>query len=82
LAKLPQEQHLLPEDMQEIFQDLTELIIKANAHKGFSVIDVLQPCVTLIKTLIINSFRKILINWKNYDATNKEEAFKNRLNGD
>jgi len=58
---------------------LTELIIKANAHKGFSVIDVLQPCVTFNKDFNHKFFQENTYQLENYDATNKEEAFKKSL---
>lgn len=59
--------------------NLTELIIKANEHKGFSIIDVLQPCVTFNKEFNQQFFLKNTYQLKNHDVTNKEAAFKKSL---
>jgi 2-oxoglutarate ferredoxin oxidoreductase subunit beta len=37
---------------------LTEIMVKAISHKGFSVVDVLQPCVTFDKIHTYDWFRK------------------------
>jgi 2-oxoglutarate/2-oxoacid ferredoxin oxidoreductase subunit beta len=58
---------------------LTELIIKANAHKGFSLIDVLQPCVTFNKEFNQQFFLENTYQLENHDVKNKEEAFKKSL---
>jgi 2-oxoglutarate ferredoxin oxidoreductase subunit beta len=56
---------------------LTDLIIKANQHKGFSVIDILQPCVTFNKQYTHMFYQKNTYQiGKNYDPSNFEEAFK------
>jgi 2-oxoglutarate/2-oxoacid ferredoxin oxidoreductase subunit beta len=58
---------------------LTELIIKANDHKGFSVIDVLQPCVTFNKEVNHVFLRENIYELKDHDITSKEEAFRRSL---
>jgi 2-oxoglutarate ferredoxin oxidoreductase subunit beta len=59
---------------------LTELIIKANEHEGFSVIDILQPCVIFNKIYTHAFFQENTYKLGNdYDATNKSEAFKKSL---
>jgi len=58
---------------------LTMLFEKAIAHKGFSFIDVFQPCVTFNKTNTYDYFRSRvykLEDEKNYDTSNLELAFK------
>jgi 2-oxoglutarate/2-oxoacid ferredoxin oxidoreductase subunit beta len=60
-------------------QQLTEIMIKANEHKGFSVIDVLQPCVTFNKSFDHKFIQENTYCLENHDATNKEEAFKKSL---
>jgi len=59
--------------------NLTNLIIKANEHKGFSVIDVIQPCVTFNKDFDHKFFLENTYQLQNHDITNKEEAFKKSL---
>jgi len=59
---------------------LTELMIKANDHKGFSFIDVLQPCVTFNKDFTHEFFQENTYYLGNdYDSTNKEKAFKKSM---
>ena len=58
---------------------MTELIIKANEHRGFSIIDVLQPCVTFNKDFNHKFFQENTYQLENHDATNREEAFKKSL---
>lgn len=54
---------------------LTELIIKANEHKGISVIDILQPCVTYNKEYTNAYFRENTYYLpEDYDKTNKIKA--------
>ncbi len=51
---------------------LTELIIKAQAHKGFSFIDVLQPCETYNKQLTHQFYQEnTYVLEDTYDPTNK-----------
>jgi 2-oxoglutarate/2-oxoacid ferredoxin oxidoreductase subunit beta len=59
---------------------LTELIIKANEHKGISIIDILQPCITWNKEFS-PQFYQANTYWLDagYDVTNKEQAFKKSL---
>lgn len=57
-------------------QKLTELIAKANDHKGLSVIDILQPCVTFNKQLTNEFLRENTYYLpEDYDSSNKERAF-------
>ncbi|OGH09724.1 MAG: hypothetical protein A2152_03885 [Candidatus Levybacteria bacterium RBG_16_35_6] len=58
---------------------LKDLIIKANEHKGFSVIDVIQPCVTFNKEYDFKFFQENTYELKDHDVKNKEEAFKKSL---
>jgi len=55
---------------------LSELMIKANEHKGMSVIDVLQPCVTF-NELYTHEFYQANTYYlgEDYDKTSKEKAF-------
>lgn len=55
---------------------LTEMMIKANEHKGFALVDILQPCVTFNK-LLTHEFFQQNTYWldEGYDPTNKEAAF-------
>ncbi len=55
---------------------LTELIIEANEHKGFSLLNILQPCVTFNEQYTHGYFQKNIYQLdKSYDPTNKEKAF-------
>ncbi len=55
---------------------LKELIIKANEHKGFALIDVLQPCVTFNKTYSHFFYQKSIYKLGDgHDKTNKSVAF-------
>ena len=59
---------------------LTELIIKANDHKGLSVIDILQPCVTFNKEYTHTFFQdNTYFLGQEYDVANREIAFKKSL---
>jgi len=54
---------------------LTELIIEANNHKGFSVIDILQPCVTFNKVCTHGFYQEnVYYLEKDYDPANKSKA--------
>ena len=56
-------------------EKLSELIIEANRHKGFSFIDILQPCVTLNKVCTHAFFRdNIYYLGEDYDCTDKQKA--------
>ena len=71
------------EKLQEIidFQianntDSAAAIIEANKHKGFAVIDILQPCVTFNKICTHAMFlQNTYYLGDDYDPTNKKEAF-------
>ena len=55
---------------------LAEIIVKANNHKGLSVIDVLQPCHTYNKILTTEFYQKNTYYLEEtYDPTNKVKAF-------
>ncbi|MBN2758586.1 MAG: 2-oxoacid:ferredoxin oxidoreductase subunit beta [Bacteroidales bacterium] len=60
-----------------------EIIKKAILHKGYSIVDIFQPCVSFNK---INSFKWFKENTyyldDNYDPTNQIEAFKKALETD
>lgn len=61
-------------------QNLTNLIIQANEHKGFAIIDILQPCVTFNKEFTHQFFQENTYYLdENYDATNKQAAFAKSL---
>lgn len=55
---------------------LVDLIIKANKHQGFAVIQVLQPCVTFNKEYSHIFYQKNIYQLpSSYDPTNKQRAF-------
>ncbi|MFA5776636.1 MAG: 2-oxoacid:ferredoxin oxidoreductase subunit beta [Patescibacteria group bacterium] len=55
---------------------LTQIIIEANKHQGFSFIDVLQPCVTFNKQFTHQFFQDNTYQLdKSYDPTNKMAAY-------
>jgi 2-oxoglutarate ferredoxin oxidoreductase subunit beta len=59
---------------------LTELIIRANEHKGFSVIDILQPCVTFNKLYTHEFYQQNTYKLGlDYDPKDKTTAFKRSL---
>lgn len=59
---------------------LTELIIKASEHQGFSVIDILQSCITWNKDYTGAFYRENSYYLdKNHDVKDKEAAFKKSL---
>lgn len=55
---------------------LTQIIIEANKHQGFSFIDILQPCVTFNKQFTHQFFQENTYQLdKSYDPTNKFLAY-------
>ncbi len=59
---------------------LTEMIIEANKHKGLSVVDILQPCVTFNKVLTHDFYRaNSYYLGDDYDPTNKSAALEKAL---
>lgn len=60
---------------------LTELLTQAIQHKGFSVIDVLQPCVTFDKVHTYQWYRQRLyrLSDSGYTPTDKMKAFEKSL---
>jgi 2-oxoglutarate ferredoxin oxidoreductase subunit beta len=56
---------------------LTDLFIKAAAHKGLALVDVLQPCVTFNKNYSHAFYRENAYYLSpDHDVTNREEAFR------
>lgn len=59
---------------------LTDLIIKANQHRGFAVLQVLQPCVTFNKQYSHIFFQENIYHLeKNYNPQDKQAAFAKTL---
>lgn len=59
---------------------LTETIIKANAHHGFAVVDILQPCTTFNKEYTHIFFQQNIYQLgPDHDASDKAAAFKKSL---
>lgn len=57
---------------------LTELMIAANKHKGFAVVDIMQPCITFNKLFTHQFFQENTYKLEDdasYDPTNKIMAF-------
>lgn len=55
---------------------LIDVIIKANKHKGFSLIEVLQPCVTFNKEYTHKFYQENIYKLdEDYNPKNKEAAF-------
>jgi len=59
---------------------LTEIMIEANKHKGFAVIDILQPCITFNK-VCTHSFYQDNVYYieKDYDSSNKSLALEKAM---
>jgi 2-oxoglutarate ferredoxin oxidoreductase subunit beta len=57
----------------------TELMIKASEHKGISIVDILQPCVTWNKYFTHDYYQKNTYQLEGHDVKNKEAAFKKSL---
>jgi 2-oxoglutarate/2-oxoacid ferredoxin oxidoreductase subunit beta len=61
-------------------QQLSELIAKANDHKGIAIIDVLQPCISFNSLYTHDFYQKNTYYLpQNYDATNQNKAFEKSL---
>ncbi len=61
-------------------QHLTELIIRAIRHKGFSLIDILQPCVTFNRVNTYQWYReRVYKSDSSYDPQNRSAAFQKSL---
>ncbi len=59
---------------------LTDLMIKANQHQGFAVLDILQPCVTFNKQYSHTFYRDNVYQLDaGHDVKNKEAAFAKAL---
>lgn len=61
---------------------LSEIIVKAIKHKGYSFIDILQPCITFNKAYDYNFYRERIYKLeelKNYDNKNLDEAIKKSM---
>jgi 2-oxoglutarate ferredoxin oxidoreductase subunit beta len=62
---------------------LEEIMVKANNHKGFSLIDVLQPCVSFNKDYSHYFYQKNIYHLNaNYDAANKLAALEKSMEWD
>lgn len=60
--------------------ELAELIIRANNHKGLAIIDVLQPCVTFNKEYTHYFYQKNMYYLgDDHDRTSKQAAFAKTL---
>ncbi|MFH0876464.1 MAG: thiamine pyrophosphate-dependent enzyme [archaeon] len=58
-------------------KETKEILKKAILHKGYALVDILQPCVTFNKVNTYQWFRENTYYLEeNYDPTNKTEAFK------
>ncbi len=59
---------------------LTQLIKKAHQHKGFSVLDVLQPCVTFNKTNTYQFYRQYVYKLgEDYQTNDKIKAYEKAM---
>jgi 2-oxoglutarate/2-oxoacid ferredoxin oxidoreductase subunit beta len=58
---------------------LTDLIVKAINHTGFSLIDILQPCVTFNKNQTVEDWYKKRVYKLEKEFSNKHEAIKTAL---
>lgn len=59
---------------------LTDIIIQANKHKGFSVVQILQPCVTFDKQYTHLFYRENIYELgEDYDKTDKQAAFEKTM---
>ena len=54
---------------------LTKIFAEAISHKGFSLVDILQPCVTLNSLNTFEWYRNRVYILDNHDVQNKEQAF-------
>jgi len=63
---------------------LTEIMAAAVRHKGFSVVDILQPCVSFNKLNSYEWYQKRIYKLETidgYDTSNLEQALKLQPNG-
>ena len=58
---------------------LTKILVEAVNHRGFALVDVLQPCVALNHLNTYSWFRERIYNLENHDAKNKVLAFEKSL---
>ncbi len=59
---------------------LTETIIAATRHQGFSVVDILQPCITFNKEYTVDFYRQNIYHLdNNYNPSDKHAAFAKSL---
>lgn len=62
---------------------LTELLVTSFKHRGFSLVNILQPCVTFNKINTFEYYREHTYKLdQKYDPTNKNEAIKITLSED
>jgi 2-oxoglutarate/2-oxoacid ferredoxin oxidoreductase subunit beta len=57
-------------------KQLKELIVNGVKHKGFSFIDIFQPCTTYNKRYTIQWYRDHIYRLENHDPANRIEAIK------
>ncbi len=62
---------------------LQQMLVKANAHKGFAIIQILQPCVTFNKEYSHIFYQRNIYHLDStHDVTNKQAAFEKLLEWD
>ncbi len=61
-------------------EQVSEILVRANKHPGFAVVQVLQPCVTFNREYTHQFFKDNMYELPgSYDASNKESAFAKTL---
>jgi 2-oxoglutarate/2-oxoacid ferredoxin oxidoreductase subunit beta len=61
---------------------LVEMMMKAIVHRGFALLDILQPCVTYNKVNTYGWFKERVYRLdESYDPTNRHQAFATSLEG-
>lgn len=64
-------------------EQMTEILIKANKHRGFSIIDVLQPCVTFNQMYTHKFYQDNIYQLgKDHDTSDKIAAYKKSMEFD
>jgi 2-oxoglutarate/2-oxoacid ferredoxin oxidoreductase subunit beta len=59
-----------------------EIIKAAISHRGYALVDVLQPCVTFNKTNTYQWFKENTYYLEGHDSSNRLEAFKRAVETD
>lgn len=57
------------------FKQLKEIIKAAIMHRGFALVDILQPCVTFNKDNDLNWYRDNIAELENHDSSDWQKAF-------